>query len=458
MISKEFIRGVKDGKKAFIGPRLLQLDITNNCNTNCVGCWCHSEHLGNAKLTGDAKKVQLTLAVIKKVIADAATLKVQSIQLAGSGEPLIHPDIAEIIAYIKEQGLELEIVTNGIMLTEKVSALLVKHDVERLAVSVWAGTSETYCKIHPNQPAETCERVKKNMQTLSRMKREADKGPIVRIYNVISSYNYHEIVAMVDYAIAAEANMIEFQAVDIIAGKTDFLALKKQHVASIQKQFQALRCRKEFLKVNLFDVEELNEFGRFVIKEQHEDGFKYFFDNIAMYGVKCPIGCWMADAYEDMRHHYIGFCFDRQACNACVRFHECSIEGCGYEKRAYFLSMVGVNTFLRRIARVPEEEKATYDSMINDMPCYAGWDYSRILSNGDVIPCCKGYQMPLGNIYKGTFHDIWQSSVYETFRHNAKTLQKSDEYFKVLGCLQGCDNYGRNVTIARDIYAETGSK
>ena len=36
------IIGVFDGVHAYKGPRCAQIDLTNRCNNNCIGCWCNS--------------------------------------------------------------------------------------------------------------------------------------------------------------------------------------------------------------------------------------------------------------------------------------------------------------------------------------------------------------------------------------------------------------------------------
>ena len=40
------VKGILNEKRAFTGPKIAQVDITNNCYLNCAGCWCHSELMG----------------------------------------------------------------------------------------------------------------------------------------------------------------------------------------------------------------------------------------------------------------------------------------------------------------------------------------------------------------------------------------------------------------------------
>jgi MoaA/NifB/PqqE/SkfB family radical SAM enzyme len=103
----------------------------------------------------------------------------------------------------------------------------------------------------------------------------------------------------------------------------------------------------------------------------------------------------------------------------------------------------------------PEVKEGIYDQRaVNQIPCYIGWLYTRIMADGRVVPCCKGHRLPMGNINKNRFVEIWNSPRYEKFRYNGKTLEKSAPYFSVMGndgagqsgCLN-CDNIMHNTAM-----------
>ena len=73
-----------------------------------------------------------------------------------------------------------------------------------------------------------------------------------------------------------------------------------------------------------------------------------------------------------------------------------------------------------------------------------GWNYKRILHNGDVIPCCKAHKKPLGNLHEKGFREIWFSDRYNEFRLLAKNEKKSHPYFNAINCYKSCDNAGMN--------------
>ncbi|GIL13546.1 MAG: radical SAM protein [Chloroflexi bacterium] len=81
------------------------LEVTDKCNTYCRGCYRINGMQGHK-----------TLEQIKEEIALLAKWRnCDNISIAG-GEPLIHPDIMEIVAYIKSLKMKPLILTNGIKL------------------------------------------------------------------------------------------------------------------------------------------------------------------------------------------------------------------------------------------------------------------------------------------------------------------------------------------------------
>jgi len=91
---------LKDGK---IKPVHIQLSPTNNCNLNCSFCSC-----------GDRdKKRQLSLEEIMWILDVCAERGTKAMTITGGGEPLLHPQINEIIRYANQKKIEVGLVTNG---------------------------------------------------------------------------------------------------------------------------------------------------------------------------------------------------------------------------------------------------------------------------------------------------------------------------------------------------------
>jgi MoaA/NifB/PqqE/SkfB family radical SAM enzyme len=99
----------------------------------------------------------------------------------------------------------------------------------------------------------------------------------------------------------------------------------------------------------------------------------------------------------------------------------------------------------KRLRNSRAAEGVYHSDYIDDVPCYAGWTVARITADGGVCPCCKADRMPLGNVYRDSFSNIWYGAKYNEFRRNAKTLSKRHEYFSAISCWRVCDNWIHNV-------------
>jgi MoaA/NifB/PqqE/SkfB family radical SAM enzyme len=96
---------------------------------------------------------------------------------------------------------------------------------------------------------------------------------------------------------------------------------------------------------------------------------------------------------------------------------------------------------------------------VEQFPCYAGWLSSRIKSDGEVNPCLKSHRIPMGNIYRQSFQEIWNSFAQQEFRMRSLSFTKSAPYFFKVGnngrdtpgCYRVCDDLVRNSSLYRRI-------
>jgi MoaA/NifB/PqqE/SkfB family radical SAM enzyme len=285
-----------------------------------------------------------------------------------------------------------------------------------------------------------------------------DNLPKIKIYNVISNVNYHEIERMLEFALETLVDSLEFQVIDIIKGKTDSLALSENEKNSVIKQLSKLPKRKDYFVgssgisqleslIYTKHKEEFMDFGNFFKKPTN----KGFILNIKQRRLMCPMNNKSNTIKKDRDGNYF-FRFSKDLCRKCSISKNCIVDVNRPEITNVVLVLLGVGSFYRRISR----SDILYDSKIVDsLPCYAGWIYSRILTDGSVIPCCKAHRMPMGNLYEKSFREIWFSiwfsKVYNEFRQKAKNLKKSDPYFKKIECYKSCDNLGMNLDFHKKI-------
>lgn len=120
--------------------------------------------------------------------------------------------------------------------------------------------------------------------------------------------------------------------------------------------------------------------------------------------------------------------------------------------------LIKFEEFIRRIEKLNTTTGAYDEDVVEEIPCYVGWLFARVMTTGNVVPCCKGHRMPMGNIYKDRFRDIWFSDRYNEFRYNGLNLSKTHPYFSKIGndvvaktgCYN-CDNLWQSIPMHRRI-------
>jgi radical SAM superfamily enzyme YgiQ (UPF0313 family)/MoaA/NifB/PqqE/SkfB family radical SAM enzyme len=373
-IKKNYLNlmGIYHGSYAFKGPDCVQIDLTSNCNNNCVSCWCNSPFLGNKAYKGSKKYKTLPTQLVKTVIDELVGMGTSELYFSGGGEPFMHPDILPIIEHAKSRGLHCCINTNFTLLDEVTVKRLTELSLDALTVSVWAATPQTYVLTHPNKDEATFHKMKCVLKMLNSLKRSG--RPFIKVYNVISNLNYNEIEKMVEFAEETGSESVEFTVVDTMPGATDQLILSKEEREAVLVQCERIRQRQGKVQV------------------------------------------------QNLEH------------------------------------------FMRRLSD-PGADRAEYDSgFFGDSPCYVGWVFSRIMPDGDVNFCLKAHRIPVGNLYKNSFREIWNSKSQREFRLKALTFNKEDVFFQrigndencKMGCYKSCDDIGRNRIVGERMNALSG--
>jgi MoaA/NifB/PqqE/SkfB family radical SAM enzyme len=140
------------GGRAPSGPLHAQIGICDPCNHRCVMCWDHPPEDRQSEATAERFGFQpqelMSLATFQSVIDDLHRLGTRRIDLVGRGEPLLNPAVVDMVAHAKARGMLLLLCTNAARLTTAFSDRFVALGLDRLNVSLNAGTPETYPLIH----------------------------------------------------------------------------------------------------------------------------------------------------------------------------------------------------------------------------------------------------------------------------------------------------------------------
>jgi radical SAM protein with 4Fe4S-binding SPASM domain len=117
--------------------RFAVLELTNRCNLRCPHC---------ASNSGPPRKNELSTDEWLAVIDDMAALGGEEITLIG-GEVFLHRDWLRIARHVTDVGMDLAIVTNGLLVDDKVFEQLLTVPLARLGVSLDGATPDMYRQV-----------------------------------------------------------------------------------------------------------------------------------------------------------------------------------------------------------------------------------------------------------------------------------------------------------------------
>jgi radical SAM protein with 4Fe4S-binding SPASM domain len=116
-------------------------EVSGGCNQSCTFCyntWRKDDCTPKGQLG-----TRETLNLLGKVISET---KCDSISLSG-GEPLLRGDIFEIISYIKKNGVKVNLISNGLSMTEEVVDRCVSSGVDLFQVTLLCDRPELHHRL-----------------------------------------------------------------------------------------------------------------------------------------------------------------------------------------------------------------------------------------------------------------------------------------------------------------------
>jgi MoaA/NifB/PqqE/SkfB family radical SAM enzyme len=169
-----------------IQPYPLQVQIvpTNRCCQNCEKC-AYRLH-GSPSNEKFHDRDELSFEKIIETLDCMADMHIPACHITGGGEPLVHPQIFEILKAVKDRNIELALVSNGQMLSDQLCEFL--GDVSWVRISMDSNTPDTYSLMR-RIPQEIFYRVIHNLSELVRYK----KTTVLGVGFVVDHMNYKEI-------------------------------------------------------------------------------------------------------------------------------------------------------------------------------------------------------------------------------------------------------------------------
>ena len=116
----------------------IYLNLSDRCNLRCQHCWLSPELIPSFSDTParhENEKDILSPSIMKEVVRQAKPLGLHTVKLTG-GEPFLRGDVMDFVSLFHEEGLNVDIETNGILVDRSTARSLVQLGVRGISVSL----------------------------------------------------------------------------------------------------------------------------------------------------------------------------------------------------------------------------------------------------------------------------------------------------------------------------------
>ncbi|HNX82358.1 MAG TPA: radical SAM protein [Candidatus Omnitrophota bacterium] len=230
--------------KHFIGPKHVTIELNNTCNLTCKYC-CAWQMLNKTT----RPNIQLKIAQFKKLISDFKALHVHRVKLSAAGETLMNPFALPMIEFTHQNGMEVELNTNAILLNKKTIPHLSR--VETININL-SSTSEKEFRSFQGAPPFAFKKVLDNIVSLGKLREQSKTfKPRINLFFILTKDNYTRIIPMLKLAEKLPINSITFK-MAILSRSQINLAIDFKH------RSQLIQIIKTCLQKKLYRCTETN--------------------------------------------------------------------------------------------------------------------------------------------------------------------------------------------------------
>ena len=156
-------------------PLHLDIETTNLCNLRCIMC-PRTRYLDRGDRRWSPKGLgHMDQDLYRSIIDQGAAGGAYSVKLNLLGEPLLHPEVVDQVAYAHGHGLFVMMNTNAMLLDEDMSARLLEAGLDDIFFSIDSPDKQTFEKIRVGARFET---VLENMAGFVRIKDRLGKDHV----------------------------------------------------------------------------------------------------------------------------------------------------------------------------------------------------------------------------------------------------------------------------------------
>lgn len=178
--------------------RAVQIEVTSRCSTGCV--FCPHDALSDRWVEGD-----ISLRMYSECIVPHLDL-FELVYLQGWGEPMLHPDLWDMLSMAQEKGCHTGFTTNGTWLENEQNNRLLDMGVDLISVS-FAGTAALVhesLRTNSKFPA-LCH----NFESLANLKKQRGmEKPWLELHFLMTRANLDEFPSLVELAASLGADEV----------------------------------------------------------------------------------------------------------------------------------------------------------------------------------------------------------------------------------------------------------
>jgi len=158
-------------------PLNIDIEATSQCNLSCTFC----------RTTYNREKYPaeyLDIDLYKKIVDEGAENGLMAVKFNWRGEPLLHPQLPEMVAYAKEKGIvDVFFNTNAQLLDKDKALKIINSGLDRITFSIEGYAKDVYEK---NRKGADFDILRENVTNLFNIREEMGaKNPHIRIQTVL---------------------------------------------------------------------------------------------------------------------------------------------------------------------------------------------------------------------------------------------------------------------------------
>lgn len=218
-------------------PDTVEILVSSRCNSRCVMCNVWRLAKKNPSIVDE----ELSISEYENLLDELSSLGTRFLCISG-GEPLLKKGVFSIIQKAKEKNLEVELITNGTLISDAIAERLVKSGIDLITFSIDSSRADVHDQIR-GVPG-TWEKATRGITMLNNLRKQTDsQRSRLAIGFIVTRMNYHLIPEMIDLKPKLGFDDIHFLP---LIGKTPAareLYLTIDDLKSLKKNLKTIRAK-----------------------------------------------------------------------------------------------------------------------------------------------------------------------------------------------------------------------